>query len=484
MTAPEFLALLAEMRDIVGIEGCLSDQSDIAPYVVDYKGVYKGSALLVVRPKTVDEVSKVVTYCREHAVAVVPQGGNTSMVGGSVPDASNTAIVLSTARMNGVVDVDVLNDTVTVQAGCTLAQLRDAAGAAGKLFPLRIGSEGTCQIGGNLSTNAGGTAVLKYGNMRELTLGLEVVLPDGRIWSNLKGLRKDNSGYDLKQLFIGAEGTLGIITAAVLKLAPLPTARSVALVKVANATTAIRLLSLAKSKVGQSISAFELISPHAMTLVLEHLGLPNGPLSGEPAWQVLIELSSTGAQQDLDAMMMALLEAGADSNLIEDAAVASSLAQAEHIWRIREEISDAQTRAAGCVRCDVSVPISKMAEFIEKASASVLLIAPDARMVVYGHVGDGNVHFNPLRPRHVSAKEFIEETSDAITEAVDSLAASFQGSISAEHGVGIGKRDELLRYKSEVELDLMWSIKRALDPYGLMNPGKVLPSKSGRPVEC
>lgn len=471
-------ALHAAMKAMLGPEGCITEPDDIAPYVVDYKGVYAGSSPIVVRPKSAAEVGDVVAYCRDNAIHIVPQGGNTSMVGASVPDATNRAIVLSLTRMNQVLDVDVQNDTITVQAGCTLAQVRAESEAAGRLFPLRIGSEGTCQVGGNLSTNAGGTAVLKYGNMRELTLGLEVVLPDGRIWSSLKGLRKDNTGYDLKHLFIGAEGTLGIITAAVLKLSPLPTARAVALVEVRDVPAAIELLGLSKEMAGQAVNAFELISPDAMTLVLEHLRLGQGPLAGSRGWQVLIEFTSNGAQQALDETLLALLEAGAERELIVDAAVAANEAQINHMWKIREEISDAQTRSGGSVRCDISVPISRMAAFIEEASSKVLAISPDARMVIYGHVGDGNVHFNPLRPKGRNAKEFVQEVGTAITDAADGLAITYKGSISAEHGVGVAKRDELTACKSPVELDLMWRVKQALDPRGLMNPGKVLPPEA------
>ncbi len=475
MTELSSQQLTTAMVTLLGREGCISEAADIAPYVTDYKGVYTGASPLVVRPKSAAEVAEVVKYCRDHDVKIVPQGGNTSMSGASVPDASNRQMVLSLARMNKVLDVDVLNDTITVQAGCTLAQVRDAARAEGRLFALRIGSEGTCQIGGNLSTNAGGTAVVKYGNMREQALGLEVVLPDGRIWSGLRGLRKDNTGYDLKHLFIGAEGTLGIITAAVLKLAPLPTARSVALVAVPDVQAAIKLLGLSKSKAGQDINAFELISPDAMVLVLEHLKLAHGPLPGCHGWQVLIELTSSGAQESVDASLEELLEAGAEAGLVVDAAIASNEAQINHMWKIREEISDAQTRAGGSVRCDISVPISKMAAFIEGASARVQRMAPDTRMVIYGHVGDGNVHFNPLRPRNRTAAEFVGEFGPAITGAADGLAISMTGSISAEHGVGLAKRDDLQGWKSTVELDLMRRVKAALDPQGMMNPGKVLP---------
>lgn len=469
-------ALISAMESIVGKGTCLTKADDVSPFVVDYKGIYKGATPVVVRPKTTDEVAQVVQYCARHGIGIVAQGGNTSMVGGSVPDETNRSIVLSLVRMNQVLEVDTLNDTITVQAGCTLSQVRAAAEEAGRLFPLRIGSEGTCQIGGNLSTNAGGTAVLKYGNMRELALGVEVVLASGKTWSRLKGLRKDNTGYDLKQMFIGAEGTLGVITAAVLKLFPLPTARAVAMVKTVSAAAAIELLSLAKAEAGQAVTAYELISPDAMTLVLSHLALTSGPIGGAPGWQVLIELTSNGSQEALDASMLALLERGAEQGLVEEAAIAASQAQMEHMWKIREEISDAQTRAGGSVRCDVSVPISSMANYIAEASERVLAIAPAARLVIYGHVGDGNVHFNPLRPAEQCAKDFVRQNGSSITVAADGLAVELNGSISAEHGVGVAKRDELLGCKHAVEIEMMWNIKRALDPAGVMNPGKVLPA--------
>lgn len=473
-------ALIAAMQSIVGTNACLTHVDEIAPFVVDYKGVYQGSTPIVVRPKTTSEVSRVVQYCAQNGVGIVPQGGNTSMVGGSVPDETSRSIVLSLVRMNEVLEIDTVNDTITVQAGCTLAQVRAAAEEAGRLFALRIGSDGTCQIGGNLSTNAGGTAVLKYGNMRELALGMEVVLPSGQTWSRLKGLRKDNTGYDLKQLFIGAEGTLGVITAAVLKLHPLPTARAVAMLKTQNAAAAIELLAVAKAQAGQAVTAFELISPDAMTLVLSHLGLKTGPISGPHSWQVLVELSTNGSQQSVDDSMLAFLEIGAELGLVEDAAIAASQAQMDRMWMIREEISDAQTRAGGSVRCDVSVPISYMARFIAEASGRVLTIAPEARLVIYGHIGDGNVHFNPLRPAEQAAKDFVQSHGDAINEFADGLAIALNGSISAEHGVGVAKRDGLLGCKPAVEIDIMWSIKNALDPAGVMNPGKVLPMRMGQ----
>ncbi|MGO4328497.1 FAD-binding oxidoreductase [Cupriavidus sp. 2TAF22] len=467
---------LEAMRAIVGAGACLSGDADTEAFVTDYRRLYRGKAQVVVLPSTTEQVSAVMAWCHAHDVPVVPQGGNTSLMGGAVPDASGSAVVLSLARMNRVLAVDTVNDTMTVQAGVTLNAARTTAEQEQRLFPLRIGSEGSCQIGGNLATNAGGTAVLRYGNMRDLVLGIEAVLPDGRIYSSLRGLRKDNTGYDLKQLFIGSEGTLGIITAAVLKLMPLPRASAVALVAVTDPEAAVRLLGLAKQHGGQAVTAFELISAPALELVLEYLGDVASPLSGQPAWMVLIELTSGGSSESLDATLMEILEAGLEQQLVQDAAVAASVADAQSFWRIREEISDAQTRTGGSIKCDVSVPLSRIAAFIGEASARVLALEPAARMVIYGHMGDGNVHFNPLRPRDTSAADFLGRWYAPITEAVDSLAHAEHGSISAEHGIGVAKRDDLKRYKSPVELELMWQVKRALDPKNLLNPAKMLPA--------
>src|SRR6476661_3541374 len=470
-SAPDIAGALAA---IVGANACLSAAADVEPYVTDYRKIYKGQAAAVVFPSTTAQVSRVMVWCHAHDVVVVPQGGNTSLMGGAVPDARGNAIVLSLARMKQVLAVDVVNDTLTVQAGVTLHAARAAAEEANRLFPLRIGSEGSCQIGGNLSTNAGGTAVLRYGNMRDLVLGVEAVLPDGRIYDGLRGLRKDNTGYDLKQLFIGSEGTLGIVTAAVLKLMPLPRARSVALVAVSDPAAAVSLLQAAKEAAGQAVTAFELISAPAMALVRGYLGGVASPLSGDPAWMVLVELTSGGAQDALDAQLQQVLEDGFERGLVQDAAVAASLSDVEAFWRLREEISDAQTRTGGSIKCDVSVPLSRIAEFVAEASAKVLEVAPQARMVIYGHMGDGNVHFNPLRPADVPAREFLDAHYEAVSHAVDGLAHAYGGSISAEHGIGVAKRDDMRRYKTPVELELMQQVKRALDPKGLLNPGKVL----------
>ena len=468
------LDIAGALAAIVGANACLSAAADVEPFVTDYRKIYKGRAAAEVFPSTTEQVSRVMAWCQALDVVVVPQGGNTSLMGGAVPDARGNAIVLSLARMKQVLAVDVVNDTLTVQAGVTLHAARAAAEEAGRLFPLRIGSEGSCQIGGNLSTNAGGTAVLRYGNMRDLVLGVEAVLPDGRIYEGLRGLRKDNTGYDLKQLFIGSEGTLGIVTAAVLKLMPLPRARSVALVAVSDPAAAVSLLQLAKEAAGQSVTAFELISAPAMELVRGYLGGVASPLEGDPSWMVLVELTSGGAQDALDAQLQQALEDGFGRGLVQDAAVAASLSDVEAFWRLREEISDAQTRTGGSIKCDVSVPLSRIAEFVAEASAKVLEVAPQARMVIYGHMGDGNVHFNPLRPADVPAREFLDKHYEAVSHAVDGLAHSYGGSISAEHGIGVAKRDDMRRYKGAVELELMQQVKRAIDPKNLLNPGKVL----------
>ncbi|WP_233473902.1 FAD-binding oxidoreductase [Cupriavidus pauculus] len=471
--------LLHAMQDIVGANGCLVADADTESFVTDYRRIYRGKSPLVVMPSSTEQVSRVMAWCYAHDVPVVPQGGNTSLMGGAVPDDSGTAVVVSLKKMNRVLDVDTVNDTMTVEAGVTLSAARATADENGRLFPLRIGSEGSCQIGGNLSTNAGGTAVLRYGNMRDLVLGIEVVLPDGRVFSSLKGLRKDNTGYDLKHLFVGAEGTLGIITGAVLKLMPQPRATAVAFVAVQSPAAAVQLLGQARALSGGAVTAFELISAPALDLVLEYLSNAPSPLPARHDWMVLIELTSGADEDSLNATLMEILETGLGNGWVVDAAVASSLADIQQFWRIREEISDAQTRTGGSIKCDISVPVSRIAQFIEKASADVLALEPATRMVIYGHMGDGNVHFNPLRPRDRDAKSFLAQWYKPVSDLVDGLAHAENGSISAEHGIGVAKRDDLRQYKSQVELELMWQVKRALDPKNLLNPGRVLPQIDG-----
>ncbi len=478
-TLPPADAILRAMQAIVGPDACLAGDADTEAYVTDYRRISRGKASVVVLPSSTEQVSAVMTWCYAHDVPVVPQGGNTSLMGGAVPDDSGQTVVINLRRMHRVLAIDTINDTLTVEAGVTLNAARTAAEEGGRLFPLRIGSEGSCQIGGNLSTNAGGTAVLRYGNMRDLVLGIEAVLPDGRIYSSLLGLRKDNTGYDLKHLFVGAEGTLGIITAAVLKLMPQPRATTVALVAVPDPAAAVRLLGEAKRLSGQAVTAFELISAPALDLVLEYLGDVASPLPQRHDWMVLIELSSGTDAAALEATLMEILESGYEQQLVLDAAVAASLADAQAFWRIREEISDAQTRQGGSIKCDVSVPLPRIAAFVEEASRKVLEMVPDARMVIYGHMGDGNVHFNPLRPKDADARAFLAQWYRPVSDLVDGLAFAENGSISAEHGIGAVKRDDLRRYKSPVALELMWQVKRALDPKNLLNPGRVLPELEG-----
>ncbi|CAG2150973.1 putative FAD-linked oxidoreductase [Cupriavidus numazuensis] len=475
--APNPETTLRAMQAIVGEHACLSGDADMQPFVTDYRGIYRGKAQVVVLPASTEEVSQVMQWCYANGVPVVPQGGNTSLMGGAVPDDTGAAVVINLRRMNRVLAIDAVNDTMAVQAGVTLSAARSAAEAEQRLFPLRIGSEGSCQIGGNLSTNAGGTAVLRYGNMRDLVLGIEAVLPDGRIYSSLRGLRKDNTGYDLKHLFIGAEGTLGIITGAVLKLMPQPRSTAVAFVAVPGPAAAVQLLGEAKRLSGQAVTAFELISRPALELVLEYLGNVPSPLPEMHDWMVLIELTSGTDAESLNATLMEILESGFGQGLVQDAAVAASLSDAQTFWRIREEISDAQTRAGGSIKCDVSVPLSRIAAFVEEASERVLALEPDARMVIYGHMGDGNVHFNPLRPKDRPAKEFLAQWYARISGLVDTMAHAENGSISAEHGIGVVKRDDLAQFKSPVEIELMWQVKQALDPRNLLNPGKVLPAQ-------
>ena len=469
--------LIAELSAIVGANACLTQAIDTESYTTDYRKLYKGNALAVVLPATTEEVSRVMAFCYEHSIQVVPQGGNTSLMGGAVPEAdpNSECIVLNLRRMSKIVALDIVNDTMTLQAGVTLSNARAAAEQADRLFPLRIGSEGSCQIGGNMATNAGGTAVLRYGNMRDLVLGIEAVLPDGRVYSSLKGLRKDNTGYDLKNLFVGSEGTLGVITGAVLKLMPKPQSMAVTFVAVESPAAAVKLLGLAKKMAGPLVTAFELVSADAMELVCEYLGGVTPPLSGKPSWMVLLELTSTGSQEILDTTMMEVLETGMEEGLATDAAIASNLSNVQAFWKIREEISDAQTRTGGSIKCDVSVPLSSIPQFLDKAIAKVKSIAPQSRMVIYGHMGDGNVHFNPLRPASQDAKTYLTEHYKSVSKEVDDLVHSLSGSISAEHGIGVAKRDDLNLYKTNVELELMWQVKRALDPKNLLNPKKLLP---------
>jgi len=465
-------ALVERIHGIVGPAGLVTP-GEVAPYATDWRKRYVGVPLVVVKPATVPEVAKVVRACAEARVAIVPQGGNTGLCGGATPDASGSQIVLNLSRMNRIRAIDSHNNTMTVEAGCVLARLQEAAEEAGRLFPLSLAAEGSCEIGGNLSTNAGGTAVLRYGNTRELVLGLEVVLPSGEIWDGLRGLRKDNTGYDLKQLFIGAEGTLGVITAAVLKLFPLARSRATAVVALADPGRALDLLQRLLEGCGERLTGFELFSDSCLGLVLKHFKDTTAPFARRFPQYALVELSDTLTGNAVAGLAEAALGAALEANCILDATIAQSEAQASALWKLREHISEAQAHEGPNIKHDVSIPISQIPEFIRVTDIELARAHPGVRMVTFGHVGDGNLHYNVSAPEGVAAPAFVKETP-AVNRIVHDSVARFAGSISAEHGLGQLKRDEIRRYKSPLELELMRTIKNALDPLGIMNPGKVL----------
>jgi len=451
----------------------LTDADDAAPFLTDWRGRYTGRALAVVQPDSTADVAGVVRWCAANGVAVVAQGGNSGLSGGATPDDSGNAVVVSLARMNRVRAVDPQGNTMTVEAGCILAQVQAAAAAVDRLFPLSLAAEATCTIGGNLATNAGGTAVLRYGNARALCLGLEVVTADGAIWDGLRTLRKDNSGYALRELFIGAEGTLGVITAAVLRLFPRPRGRAVGWVAVTDPGAALALLAAAQAALGDSLTAFELVSDVALGLVLTQFPGSRAPLATPSRWSVLIEVSSLTSAAAAQTALEALLGAAVAAKIAVDATLAMSDAQAAALWALRENISEAQARAGKNIKHDIAVPIAALPAFIAQASAALAAAFPYIRLVVFGHLGDGNLHFNVSPPAGGDAAAFLQN-QDAINVIVHDLVAAFDGSISAEHGLGVLRRDAAARYKSPVEMALMRQIKDALDPAGIMNPGKVL----------
>jgi len=464
---------IADLRNIVGTDHVLVDAADQASYLTDWRGRYTGRARAVVRPASATEVAAVVAYCADRGIAIVPQGGNTGLVGGATPDATGDAIVLSTTRMRAVRVVDAVNGTITVDAGCTLAAVQQAALAAGRLFPLSLASEGSCTIGGNLSTNAGGTGVLRYGNTRELCLGIEAVLPDGSLVASLSGLRKDNTGYRWTDLLIGAEGTLGIITGATMKLFAIPRARATAWAAVASARDAVALLALAQDRCGNTLTAFELVSDFAVALVERHFAPLRSPFAERHPQAVLIEVSDHEDEQHARGLLEGLLAPALEHGLVRDAAVADSIAHSRSLWALRENISEAQAAEGKNIKHDISVPISRIADFIESTDAALQLASPGIRMVTFGHVGDGNLHYNVSPPPGMADTDFLKQ-QPAINRIVHDAVAAHGGSISAEHGIGQLKRDELPRYKDSRELALMRAIKAAIDPRGIMNPGKLL----------
>jgi FAD/FMN-containing dehydrogenase len=461
------------LAEIVGERGIITTAADMAPYLADWRDLYKGSALAVVRPASTAEVAAVVRLCGETRTPIVPQGGNTGMCGAATPDTAGTAVVVALGRMNKIIDVNPLNNTMTVEAGCILANIQQAAADVDRLFPLSLGGEGSCVIGGNISTNAGGINVLRYGNTRDLVLGLEAVLPDGRVWNGLRGLRKDNTGYDLKHLFIGAEGTLGIITQAVLKLFPRPHGNVTAFAGIDNPAHAVELLALLRAQCGDGISAFELISRNCLEMVVRRIPGARDPLASAYPWYVLTELTAAQDDDKLRATVEQALTAGIERGLVQDVAIAENAAQGKALWRMRESIPDAAKVEGLVYRHDIAVAVSRIPEFIATASAALEAAYPGVRIICFGHLGDGNLHFNAFVPGRERSDEVARRMTD-VNRLVHDIVQTFGGSISAEHGIGQSKRDELAHYKSATELDLMRIVKKALDPNNLMNPGKVL----------
>jgi len=470
--AESAVPLLSSLKTIVGEANVLTEDADVAPYVTDWRNAFHGRARAVVRPGTTAEVAAVVRTCAEHRAPIVPQGGNTSLCGGATPHANGSEIVLSLARLARVRAVDAANATLTVEAGVPLARVQQAADEAGLFFPLSLAAEGSCTIGGNLSTNAGGTAVLRFGNARDLVIGLEVVLADGRVWEGLKGLRKDNTGYDLKQLFVGSEGTLGIITAAVLKLFPKPRVSATALAALADVDAAVALLSQLKQALGDRLTGFELISHHALDLTRAAFPAFADPLPGHP-WYALVQADDASDGSPLAAQLEAALGAAVESGTARDATIAQSAAQAEALWSLREHIPEAQRREGHNIKHDISLAVSRIPAFLREAQVRLDAAAPGLRYMVFGHLGDGNLHYNLRPPVNVALEVFRRDTA-RLNRIVYDLVTEMGGSFSAEHGIGQLKREALTHYKAEVEIDLMRRIKRALDPGSLLNPGKVV----------
>jgi FAD/FMN-containing dehydrogenase len=468
--------LIESLRDIVGPAG-LVDPADAEPLLTDWRGRYHGKARAIVKPSSTEQVAQVMALCARHEVCVVPQGGNTGLVGGATPSEAGDAVIVSLARMEKIRELDIGNDTVTVEAGCTLQQIQELAASVDRLFPLSLASEGSCQIGGNISTNAGGTAVLRYGNMRALVLGLEAVLPDGRIWNGLRGLRKDNTGYDMKQMFIGAEGTLGVVTAAVLKLFPALRAHATAWVALDSADAAIELLARCRAVCGEALTSFELMSRSQLDVVYQEVPDTRDPLDGRSPLVLLIELADPSHDAPLAALLENVIGTALEDGIALDAALPASEAQSAALWHIRHIVSEANVRFGASVTHDISLPISQIPQCLAQTEAKLLEagLVEGARFLYVGHVGDGNIHSIVLFPHTVWARIADRDArADAIGKIVNGMAVQYGGSISAEHGIGRAHREELPHYKSDVELDMMRAIKHALDPKGRMNPGKLL----------
>jgi FAD/FMN-containing dehydrogenase len=461
---------LAKFAAIVGEKYAIRDPGEQQPYLIEWRRLYTGRTPLILRPGSTEEVSRILALAQETGTAIVPQGGNTGLTGAQIP--FEHEVVVSLGRMNRIRSRDARGNSMVVEAGVTLAAAQKAAEEIGRLFPLSIGSEGTCQIGGNLATNAGGLQVLAYGNARAQVLGLEVVLADGRVWDGLRALRKDNTGYDLRDLFIGSEGTLGIITAAVLRLLPRPKGRATAFVGFAAMEQAAGFFDMALEMSAGELTAFELMPRLGLDFVLRHAPGARDPLASTYPWYALIEIASQ-REDGAGPAAEAVLTRGVEEGLIADAALAASLAQSRDFWRIRETMSEVQLHEGGSIKSDVSVPVAHLPEFLRRATDAVLALMPDCRPLPFGHYGDGNIHFNVSQPIGVDKAAFLDRWGD-ITEVINAIVLEFGGSISAEHGIGRMKRDLLPLVKSPVEMDMMRAIKQALDPKGILNPGKLL----------
>jgi FAD/FMN-containing dehydrogenase len=461
--------LIAEFRSIVGDKYAVTDQADIVPYVTEERDLFKGRSPLVLRPGSTAEVSAICKLASAHRIALVPQGGNTGLVGGQTPH--NGEVVVSLKRMDRIREVDPASNTMTCEAGVVLAVAQQKAAEVDRLFPLSLGAEGSCTIGGNLSTNAGGTAALAYGVAREMALGLEVVLADGRILGALSKLKKDNTGYDLRNLFIGAEGTLGIITAATLKLFPKPRAIETAFIGLASPAQALRLLSLSQNEAAGTLTSFELLSDIAVDFSIRHGIDIRDPLARKYPWYVLMELSSP--REDARATLEAILATALEGGIVDDAVIAASLSQRQAFWKLRDEMSAAQKPEGGSIKHDISVPTAAVPDFIAEANAAVVKLIPGARPVPFGHLGDGNIHYNVSQPAGADTADFLGRWHE-VNAVVFEIVLRMGGSISAEHGIGVLKRDELPEVKDKVAIELMRQFKAMLDPQGIMNPGKVL----------
>ncbi len=477
-TMPPPPALPPALRDalgaLLGPRGLLSEPADLAPHLADWRGLYRGRSPALLRPATTAELAAAVRLCAAAGLAMVPQGGNTSMVGGATPDEGGGQVVVSLARMNRIRDLDPVDMTMTAEAGVVVKAAQEAAEQAGCLFPLSFGGEGTAMVGGVLSTNAGGNTTVRYGNARELMLGLEVVLPDGQVWNGLRRLRKDNTGYALRHLFVGAEGTLGVITAAVLRLFPRPRTTEVALCAVADEDAALALFRRFRDRDETAVRAFEYLSGAGMDLTLRHIEGAALPLAAPAAHYALVDLASSSPDAGLRALMEAVLEAALEAGEVLDAALAESEAQRAAVWRLREEHPEAQKRAGASVKNDVSVPVSKVPELIRRASEACRALIPGIRPVPFGHMGDGNIHMNLQQPEGMDPAAFLDRAHD-IMETVNAVVRELDGSFSAEHGIGRLKTDMMEGWRGGAELDLMRRIKAAVDPGALMNPGKLLP---------